>query len=327
MRSICYSAPNVLEMLDIERPERSAGQVLLAPLFVGICGTDLLIASGGLARVQAGVVLGHEMVCSVIEADDLAVGEIVFVNPLISCGDCDTCNRGFTHVCEYLGLYGIDKNGALADELVVPRANVLPLPEGTDPRSAALIEPLSVAFHMYRRAAESNSGAARVLVIGGGPIGLLVAAVCRLKGHPEVVVVEPNESRRSIAERMGFSPLARIDDKEQFSLVFEATGIAVGLEVAIASAAPRGTVLLGGLAHGPIPFDSAAAVLKELTLVGSRVYTSQDVEEAIFAVAKREVDLKPLVTSVVDLSEALSGALDKLRASKDEMKILIQVGK
>tara|TARA_B110000259_G_C14002655_1_gene396802 strand:+ start:59 stop:1045 length:987 start_codon:yes stop_codon:yes gene_type:complete len=327
MKALLYLGPNKLTVSEIASPVPDGDEVLLEPLYVGICGTDLLIASGGLDRVQPPVALGHEMVCRIVEGQGFMKGQLVFINPLISCGKCPPCVSEQNHICTSLALYGIDRDGGLAQQMVAKRQNLVLLPSEIDPQLSALIEPLSVAVHMYRRVAELPiDNSFEVLVIGGGPIGVLIAEVARLRGHNKIVIVEPNSKRREMANSLGFESMESIGPESKFRLVFEATGVPKGLELALESVRPRGVILLGGLAHGPLPFQSSIAVMKEVTLIGSRVYEPQDVEEAVQITVENSLNLAPLVTSVVSLDHALSEGFERLRSSRDEMKILIEVG-
>lgn len=327
MQALQYLGPNSLAVSELQDPIPRAGEALLEPVYVGICGTDLLIASGGLGRVNPPVVLGHEMVCRVVVDEELPAGELVFINPLISCAECSTCRSGNGHICERLGLYGIDEDGGLASQIAVKRSQIIRLPQGIDPLGAALIEPLSVAFHMFRMAGNQTPPSNKhVLVIGAGPIGILVAMVARIKGHSGIVIVEPNPNRLDLASKLGFDARPRTEDSSAFDLVFEATGVSPGLNLALQAARPKGTILLGGLAHGELPFTSATAVMKELSLVGSRVYQPEDISAAIAAIDSGQIDPSPLVSSVVPLADAIANGFERLRNSRDEMKVLIKVG-
>lgn len=328
MRALTYLGPNQLALRDTANPVPGSDETLLKPLFIGICGTDLLIASGGMARVQSGVILGHEMVCQVVDSKKFEPGTRVFVNPLVSCGSCRTCESGKLHICERLGLYGIDQHGGLAERLVVRNQALIPLPSHLDAKTAALIEPLSVAIHMVRMATgDFDSIPAETLVIGGGPIGLLVALVLKSQAYPKVAIVEPNEQRRKLAEGLGLKTAAELPNaNNEFNLVFEATGVAPALDLAIRAAVPRGRILLGGLPHGPIVTNTSAVVMKELSVVGSRVYEPADIAMAIDLLARGDVNPAPLISSIVDLDNAISQGFEKLRNSRDEMKILIEIG-
>jgi (R,R)-butanediol dehydrogenase / meso-butanediol dehydrogenase / diacetyl reductase len=337
MRALQYQSPGDLRVVDLPAPSASQDAVL-APVYVGICGTDLSIAAGGFARVKPPVTLGHEFIARIVDlpaaasagdtlASSLEVGQLVFVNPLISCGSCTTCTSGLEHICEKLGLYGIDRDGGLAEQVSIPVSNLVALPDDADPLAFALTEPVSVAAHMIRR---SGAGASsNILIVGGGPIGILVAETLRAGGHAKVLVAEPNPQRQALISILGFEvrgDLSAENVDSGYDVVFELTGIEAGLEIAVAAARPGATVLLGGLPHHPVAFAAALAAMKELSIVGSRVYQPQDIQRAIELIGQGAIRASQLVTSVVKFEDAISQGFDKLKNSRDEMKILIEVG-
>jgi (R,R)-butanediol dehydrogenase / meso-butanediol dehydrogenase / diacetyl reductase len=337
MQAVVYAGPGRLELQDRPDPAPRDDEALLAVSHVGVCGTDLLIWEGGLERVRPPVVLGHEFSATVIHAPDatgFVEGQPVVVEPLLSCGSCTPCRSGNRHVCVRLGLVGIDVDGAAAATVAVPARRLHAVPDGLALREAALAEPTAVAWHMVKRA--SVTPGATALVVGGGPIGVLVGLVARAAGAALVVVSEPNPRRRAVAEAVGLltstpddehtAELAARAGADGFDVAFELTGLGVGLQTAIEATRVRGTVLLGGLPHGAVTVPTAPAVLKELELRGSRVYRSDDFPAALTLLADGRVSASQLITKVVALDEAIDGAFRAIRDDKWEMKVLIDVG-
>jgi len=337
VQAVVYASPGRLELQDRPDPTPAQDEALLAVSHVGVCGTDLLVWEGGLERVRPPVVLGHEFSASVIEAPPdtgLRPGQPVVVEPLLSCGECRPCRTGNSHVCVRLGLVGIDVDGAAAPTVAVPARRLHPVPAGLGLREAALAEPTAVACHMVNRAAVTPG--MTVLVVGGGPIGVLVGLVAHANGAGLVVVSEPNKHRCAIAESVGLHTSSPDDEPtdqlsaragdDGFDVAFELTGLGVGLQTAIAATRVRGTVLLGGLPHGAITAATAPAVLKELELRGSRVYRSADFKTALTLLADGRVPARHLITKVVALDQAIDGAFKAIRDDKEEMKVLIDVG-
>jgi (R,R)-butanediol dehydrogenase/meso-butanediol dehydrogenase/diacetyl reductase len=337
MQAVVYAGPGRLELQDRPDPSPGDDEALLAVSHVGVCGTDLLIWAGGLERVKPPVVLGHEFSATVIHAPaatGVVEGQPVVVEPLLSCGSCTPCRSGNGHVCVRLGLVGIDVDGAAAATVAVPARRLHPVPQGLGLREAALAEPTAVACHMVNRA--SVTPGVTVLVVGGGPIGVLVGLVALSAGAGLVVVSEPNARRRAVAEAVGLptstpevEPTAALADRagsDGFDVAFELTGLGVGLQTAIEATRVRGTVLLGGLPHGAVTVPTAPAVLKELELRGSRVYRSSDFPAALALLADGRVPASRLITKVVALDQAIDGAFRAIRDDKWEMKVLIDVG-
>ncbi len=329
-----YVGPGELALLDRSEPRPDPGQVVVEVAHYGICGTDLLMWSGGLARVRPPVIVGHEF-CGVVadngDCAEVPVGQRVAVEPLLSCETCPTCRSGASHVCERLRILGVDADGAAARYVSVPATRLHPLPDSLSLRDAALTEPASVAVHMVRRSGTRVGD--RILVVGGGPIGALVASVCRTAGAAMVVVSEPNETRRALIAGIGIDTFDPVTDDRQrlldrvdgsgFDVVFELTGVAAGLASTAAFARPQGTILLGGLPHGDLPFPVSAAVTKELTLVGARVYRSDDMANAVRLLAQGAIAADALITREVPLFDAVADAYPRLRDGRNDMKILV----
>lgn len=334
MDAVVYIRPGELSLTSRPAPQPRPGEVLVDVTYVGICGSDLLIWAGGMARVQPPVVLGHEFSGVISDPNGcvgISAGDRVAVEPLLECGDCVACRAGDYNVCVRLRLIGIDVDGAAASSVVVPAGRLHRIPDQLSLRDAALAEPSAVALHMARRAGTTMSS--RVLVVGGGPIGTIVASVCKHIGVETLVVSEPNPRRRELHHELGlgtFDPtaqgpeeLARRAGPDGFDIVFELTGLAAGLATALGAVAPHGTVLLGGLPHGEVPVEVSAAVFKEVTLKGARVYTAKDVADAVELLAAGAIPAGRLVSREVALSDAIDDAYRVLRGGADDMKILI----
>ena len=334
MQAVVYSAPGELSLAERPSPRPRVGEVVVEVAALGICGSDLLIWSGGLERVRPPVTLGHEFSGVVTDANDcegVAEGDRVAVEPLLSCGECAPCRSGNYNVCVRLGLIGIDVDGAAARYVAVPAHRLHKVPDKLPLREAALAEPSAVALHMVRRSGVTSADT--VLVLGGGPIGALVACICRAEGVQHLVVSEPNASRRELLDSLGFAtfnpetqPLQQLIDAlpgDGFDVSFELTGVGPALTTAVEATRVQGTILLGGLPHAPLPLAVARAVMKELTLRGSRVYRSDEMRVALQLLAKGDIPAGRLVTREVSIADGISEAFEVLRDSRDDMKILV----
>jgi (R,R)-butanediol dehydrogenase/meso-butanediol dehydrogenase/diacetyl reductase len=205
MRAVAYVGDDTIRVQEREPLEPAPGQVRLDVAYVGICGTDLHIKHGAMdARVTLPAVIGHEMSGTVAavgeDVTEWTQGDRVTVMPLRWCGDCAACRAGHRHVCQRLVFVGIDSPGALQQSWTVDQDLVVRLPERLPLDQAALAEPVAVAVHDVRRAGLAAGG--RALVVGGGPIGLLIALVAASEGI-DVVISEPNAFRRTVAEQVG----------------------------------------------------------------------------------------------------------------------------
>ena len=205
MRSACYVGERRLELFDPEPRAPKEGEVAIDVAFTGICGTDLHILHGAMdARVTLPAVLGHEMSGAISAVGDgvtdWSVGDHVTVMPLGWCGHCPACRAGHHHVCHNLDFLGIDSPGSMQASWTVSQDVLVALPQTLSLEAAALAEPTAVAVHDVRRAGLRDGE--RALVVGGGPIGILIACVARA-GGADVLVLELSEPRRAFAEALG----------------------------------------------------------------------------------------------------------------------------
>src|SRR5450759_4048603 len=200
-----WTAADEVRVADVPVPEVPEGWALVKVAYNGICGTDLAILHGKHPRATAPLIMGHEMSGWVEQAGATgpAAGTLVVVEPLISCGECRSCKNGLTHVCRQLALYGIDAPGGMAQYVALPPGVLHAVPDGVDPRTATMAEPLAVAVHAVELSGMQPGDT--VAVYGAGPIGILTALVARHEGAAAVVITEPSPWRREVAARLGFT--------------------------------------------------------------------------------------------------------------------------
>lgn len=327
-----YVGDGRLAVSDLPTAPPAAGEVQIAVAFTGLCGTDLHILHGNMDSRNPGII-GHEMSGRVAAlgpgVDGLRVGAPVTVMPLDWCGSCPACAAGNEHICHNLNFVGIDSPGSLQNLWNVRADLVLELPDSIDLRSAALVEPIAVAAHDVGRG--RLAAGERAVVVGGGPIGALIATVAREKGA-EVLVLEVDAGRRAGIESLGFRVLDPTSTDQTAAVlewtagagadvVFEASGSAPGIAGATGLARARGRIVIVGIHPTPRPVDLQRVFWRELELYGARVYTRADFEEAIRLLAGGKVPADALITAVTPLSEVRSAftALESGQA----MKVLI----
>jgi len=284
---------NQMAVREVPVPEPGVGQVRIRTSLAGICGSDLHIFQGHHPTARSPIVQGHEFV-GVLDtigehtACDAQVGDRVVVEPLISCGRCEACRRGLVHVCRKLKLLGIHEDGAFAEQLIAPAAKVIKVPDALPDRLAVLAEPFAVGVHVCQRAALAPG--VRALVIGAGPIGLIVAMVAAASGA-EVVISEVSDDRLKLARSFGFATLdaktdaaalaAEATDGDGFDVTFEVAGVAAGIGLAIEATRVRGTIVQVGFHSTPPSADLFKLSLKELSITGTRVYTHEDFRRSV----------------------------------------------
>ena len=326
----------VVESKPYQAP--SAGEVGVRIAYVGICGTDMHVYAGHMdARVGFERVIGHEMsgyVDSVgADVTGYEVGQKVVVRPLDHCNDCPACDAGHQHVCHNLKFLGLDTDGALQDVWNVPAHTLHKLPDDIQMDHAALIEPDAVACHDVRLS--RLQAGEDVLVIGGGPIGVLVAMVARDAGG-KVIISEVNPFRLEMAQKLGFETInpAEVDLAETVNertgqkgadVVFEVSGTQPGVDAMTACAATKGRIVMVAIHAKKPEVDMFRFFWRELELIGVRVYEKEDYEKAIAILAAGGVDADMVITDRNDLKD-VQAAFDNLANSPSSLKSLIKIG-
>ncbi|MDX3586369.1 zinc-dependent alcohol dehydrogenase [Streptomyces europaeiscabiei] len=334
-RAVRYIAARTLDTAPTESSPPGPGEVEVAPAYVGICGTDLHIFHGDMdTRVHTPAILGHEMSGRIVrvgpEVEGWQPGDAVTVMPLRWDDTCPACRAGHQHICQHLDFIGIDSPGAMQQRWTVPAATLLRLPDSVSLDRAALVEPTAVAVHDVGRAAVR--GGERVVVVGGGPVGVLIALVARAAGA-EVRLVELSAHRRLLAEKLGlvtWNPAAtNVPDLVRewtgdagADVAFEVSGAAAGMDTAVEVLGVRGRLCLVAIHPQHRQVDLHRFFWRELTLVGARLYDRSDFERAVTLVADGTIPAEQLISKVVPLGEAPS-AFEALEAGGDVMKILV----
>lgn len=264
------------------------------------------------------------------DVDAYQVGERVTVRPLDPCGNCPACRAGHSHICQNLKFIGIDTPGALQGLWTVPAHTLHRLPETLSLRQGALVEPIAVACHDVRMG-EVQAGDYTV-VIGGGPIGILIALVAKTRGA-RVVMAEVNPFRIALARELGIETVSPVETdlaalvNEQTSgagadVVFEVSGSAAGAEMMTKLPRTRGRLVVVAIFGEPPKIDLFRFFWRELRLTGARVYEPEDFEMAIRLAAAGSLPLDRLITTVVPL-ERLEDGMRQMERGGEVMKILV----
>ncbi|MFN2109391.1 MAG: zinc-binding dehydrogenase [Anaerolineae bacterium] len=315
------------------------GEVRINVAYCGICGTDLHIYLGHMdKRVKMPQIMGHEMsgVIAEIGADVTGwqVGDRVVVRPLAPCGHCPACEAGHSHICYNLKFLGIDTPGALQGSWTVPAYTLHALPDDLPLDKAALIEPLAVACHDVRLG-DVQPGE-HVVVIGGGPIGTLVALVAQQAGA-NVIVSEVNAFRVNLAREIGLDAVnpqeidlvALVNERTGGAgadVVFEVSGSAAGAAVMTDLLRTRGRIVIVAIFSQAPPVDLHRFFWRELQLRGARVYEPEDFEKAIDLAARDVLPLERIVSAKEPLAN-LGAVFEQIAADPKLMKVLIKTGK
>lgn len=337
-----------LRLEELPIPTPGPGEVLLRVAAVGVCGSDVhyfLEGRIGDAVVTGPLILGHEFSAQVAElgpqahsgrVGGLEIGQLVAVEPGISCGRCEPCRHGHPNLCpdvRYCGTPPID--GVFAEYVVMPAENCYPLPQGFGQAEGALLEPLGIAIHSVDLA--HLKAGQTVAVLGAGPIGLLIAAVARAAGAGEVFVTEPLAYRRQFAldyvadaaldpgDTDVTAEILRLTGGRGVDVAFEAAGAAETIQQAVDVACTGGKVLLVG-----IPSDDRmtlkVSTARHKGLVLKPVFRMKHTyPRAIRLVQTGMVDVKPLATHLFPL-ERIVEAFELVTGYKDGvLRAVIQV--
>lgn len=291
MKALVYTGPESLEMRQVGRPEPGEGDVLIEIEAVGICGSDMHAYLGHDERRPAPLILGHEAAGTVIEGP--GAGRRVTVNPLVTCGICPACLSGRANLCPERQIISMPpREGAFAQLLAIPERNVVTVPDHVSPSVAALAEPLACGWHavgLAEKASVPPLAAARVLVLGGGAIGLGAALVLEARGAREIWIAEPGSERRAIVERAGgfrlFDPGAGSGPEPgSVDIVVDAVGFEATRAAASAAARPGGVIVHIGLGQASGGLDVRRMTLQEITFIGTYTYTPMDFRETAQAI-------------------------------------------
>lgn len=317
---------------DRDEPALAAGEVRLEIASASVCGSDAAFfekgdAGGGLTMTYPRT-MGHEVAGTVLEVgpqvEGVRVGSRVAVEPHLQCGDCFFCRNSMGHNCASIGILGVTVDGGFAERMVIQSRSCFALPDEIEFDIAALMEPAGCAVHAILRTRDDVRDQS-VLVLGAGPIGLVAAQLVRSLGAREVLVVEPNEYRRTMAAQMGFTAIgsgieplehARSTTRARrgFDLSLECSGHPDAYQSAVAAVRREATVVALGLVKKEVPLNvTDTLITRGLTLKGSWGRSIWDTwEQLVPLVVDGRIDLAALVTHRLPIS-SLPQALELMR--------------
>ncbi|MBI5901051.1 MAG: galactitol-1-phosphate 5-dehydrogenase [Rhodocyclales bacterium] len=295
MHALVYTQPNEVCLQDRPYPEATDGEVIIRIEAAGICGSDMHAYHGHDPRRKPGLVLGHEFAGVVVESRDvsLAAGDRVSGNPSITCGICDNCVQGRSNLCTQRGMVGMTRPGAFAEFMSIPAASLIKLPDSLDSDAAALTEPAATALHainLSQRVLHRPLQEGRVLLLGGGAIGMLGALLLKHYGVDQLAVVELNAMRRrSIAEHVGCEVIDTTQQtlaESSYDLVLDCVGAAATRKLAFTAVKAGGVIMHIGLQDWESEIDMRKLTLGEITLMGSFIYTLADMRATVSALQR-----------------------------------------
>lgn len=333
---------NELEIKNVETPEPKTDQVLVKVIYAGVCGSDVSISRHHHATATIPRILCHEILGRIEKINSskslpYSVGDRVVIFPLKWCGNCEACDEGNFHVCRNLNIIGVHRDGGFAEYVCDDIENIITMPEGLSDEIAVLTEPFAVGFHANIRA--NTKPGDSVLVIGGGPIGLMTAISARYFRASKVIISEINPSKEKLIREFGFdviNPLNndiiketnRITDKLGFDIIIEASGSRNVYSNLIALCKIRGKIVSIGMPNMTIDLEISPLISKEISINGSRVYSRLDFTKTIGLLYdltnEGEYDYTNLIDNIYPL-ENLKDILDKISSGESICKTLISL--
>lgn len=330
MKALVLEAYNELVYADVPDPEIGADEVLIRVKACGICGSDVHGVDGSTGRRIPPIIMGHEA-AGVIEAvaDGVAAwapGDRVIFDSTIYCGTCAFCRRGQINLCGNRRVLGVScdeyrRHGAYAQYVAVPQRILYRLPEGLSFTRAALVEPLSIAYHAARRARVALGD--RVVVVGAGMIGLLAVQVLKAAGCAPVIAVDIDDGRLDLARQLGADAALSGDAPDLAAQVrdltgghgadaaIEAVGLSQTVNAAIACVRRGGAVALIGNLSAEVALPLRVAVTREIDVLGCCA-SCGEYPACLALIASGAVAVDPLISAAPPLAEAAAW-FDRLR--------------
>lgn len=314
MKALIYSGEKQAFIKELPEPISKAGAVKVNVKYCGICGSDIGIFLGGHPRAKAPLILGHEFVGIVAsEGKKFQTGDRVTAFPLLSCNSCLACRTGNSHVCNNLGLIGIDVDGGVCESLYVDEGVLFKIPEGVSYRAAVTIEPLAVilrAIHQSKFQALET-----VVVVGAGPIGIIAGIVLLHFGASKVFISDISKKRLELAKELGLTPVDASKENlneivkaatnfEGCDVLFECSGSEMAALEMTEITRVRGRICMVAVHKEPHKVDLRQINFKEQILIGTRVYTKQEFQKAVEFCKVLEKDLEKVVSHIVPLKDS-----------------------
>jgi 2-desacetyl-2-hydroxyethyl bacteriochlorophyllide A dehydrogenase len=320
-----------MELQEAPEPDPAPGEVVFQTRAAAICGSDLHGFREASPRRIPPLVMGHEAVGTVAAVgegvDPARVGERVVLRPILACGACEPCREGRPNLCRNGRLVGRDLAGAFAERFAVPERAAVRFPDTVPADLATLTEPLANAEHVTTRAVREGDD---VLVIGAGPIGVLMARMALDRGARRVFVTDPIASRLALARAQGATPLEGDDleaalreatDGRGVDVVIDAAGFGPTWALGLRAVRPGGRIEAVGLGSQEAPLDAFTLIGKEVTVTGSFAWTDDDFGRAIELVASGAIDATGWFTTM-PLAQG-QRAFEELVDTTDRFKVVL----
>lgn len=339
MKQAVMTSPGQIEFRQAERPAPPPGYVLMQTRRIGVCGSDIHVYHGQHPYTGYPVIQGHE-VAGVVAAvgagvERVAPGDKITFTPQVVCGECYPCEHGQYHICENLKVMGFQTDGAAQEYFLLPEWNVFKLPDDMSLDHAAMIEPIAVAVHALRRG--GDIGGRRVLVLGAGTIGNLVAQVAKAFGASAVMSTDISDYKLALAAECGVdfpintgrddlnAVILRDFGPTRADLILECVGVQETVTQAVACARKGTTIVIVGVFGQKPVVDLGLVQDRELNLVGTLMYQKPDYQSAIDLINSGKMRLDRLITHRFPFAQ-YPAAYETIEAANGHyMKVMIEL--
>jgi 2-desacetyl-2-hydroxyethyl bacteriochlorophyllide A dehydrogenase len=295
MKALVYTQPNEMQILERPYPPLDIEEVVLKIESVGICGSDMHAYHGHDPRRKPGLVLGHEFAGIVADTNSSLFmrGQRVTGNPLITCAHCEYCLQGRNNLCANRTMVGMTRPGAFAEYMSIPASTLIAIPDSLSLDAAALTEPAATAVHainLSMRALQRPIQECRILILGGGAIGMLSALLLKHYGVDDLTVAEVNPLRRKAIEKhvacKTFNPVEEKVSDNSYEFVMDCVGAVVTRNSSLAAIKPGGVIMHVGLQDWSSEIDMRKLTLAEITLLGTYTYSTIDLQATVNLLAR-----------------------------------------
>lgn len=331
--------PKKIIFREADIPKPGPDQVLVKIKKIGICGSDIHVYHGTHPYTSYPVTQGHEVSGQIVElgeyVKEFSVGQKVTIEPQVFCGRCYPCLHGKYNLCEHLKVMGFQTTGTASEYFAVDASKVTPIPENMTYGEGAMLEPLAVTIHAARRFPDVKG--ARAVVLGCGPIGILLIQSLKAMGASEVLATDISDMRLDLAKQMGADHVVNTREKDfgealveaygpdKADVIYECAGSDITMEQAIQNARKGSTIILVAVFGKRASVDLAKLNDSELDLNTSMMYRHEDYMDAIRFVNEGKIQLKPLQTAHFAFAD-YQAAYEYIDNNREKtMKVIIDV--
>lgn len=336
MKCVALKGVKEFEIKEIEEPKKENGKVMIEITKSGICGSDIHNFDMG---NPIGVVMGHEFCGTVIDPgdrDDLNIGDRVTALPISPCGHCSACLSGNSQYCletwnQAIGL-SVNNPGGLTKKINVRSDMVIKVPTNITDEEVAMVEPTAVSLHAIHLA-DIKVGD-KVLIIGGGIIGLTAAMFAKLEGASFVAISEVNDKRGEKAVELKVADKyykadqnivknLLADANEGFDVVIDCCGNSIAVSTALMAVKPGSTIILVGVSPTPITIPTVVGVLREINMKGAIAYTKDEFKTCIDLMSNKQIDILKFLSKTIGFEDVQKAYEELSSGSSDLIKVLV----